>query len=80
MDGVAGGTSTTTFGVSSPVTYDQIFAFLARAAGETATGSNWSAAAVNWAAANGLTDGSDFGAKDSCPRADVVYCLWKQLA
>lgn len=78
--GITGGVSATTFGVNSPVAYDQILAFLARTAGDTAAGSDWSAAAVNWAAANGLTDGLDFGAKDSCPRSDVIYCLWKQLA
>ena len=53
---------------------------LCRASGASATGSDWSSAAVNWAAENGLTDGLDFTATGSCPRADVVYCLWKQLA
>ena len=78
--GITGGVSATTFGVNSPVAYDQILAFLARTAGDTAAGSDWSAAALDWAEENGLTDGLTFGAKDSCPRADVVYCLWKQLA
>ena len=50
-----------------------------RAAGETASGNDWSAAAVNWASSNGLTDGLSFTAKADCPRSDVVYCLWKQL-
>lgn len=27
----------------------------------------------------GLTDGLSFTAKAACPRADVVYALWKQL-
>ena len=53
---------------------------LQRAAGEATSGGDWSAAAVSWAAENGLTNGLDFTAKDSCPRSDVVYCLWKQLA
>ena len=66
--------------VDGTLTYDQIMAMLCRAAGETASGSDGSAAGVNWAKENGLTDGLDFSAKGSCPRADVVYCLWKQLA
>lgn len=77
--GITGGVSATTFGVNSPVAYDQILAFLARAAGDAATGSDWSAAAVTWAAENGLTDGLTFTPKSACPRSDVVYCLWKQL-
>ena len=78
--GITGGVSATAFGVDNPVAYDQILTFLARATGDTAAGSDWSTAAINWAAANGLTDGLDFTAKDSCPRSDVIYCLWKQLA
>ena len=41
---------------------------------------DWYAAAVAWAAENGLTDGLTFTAGASCPRSDVVYCLWKQLS
>lgn len=78
--GITGGIGNNQFSLYGTLTYDQILAMLCRASGETATGSDWSAAAVNWATANGLTDGLTFGAKDSCPRADVVYCLWKQLA
>lgn len=74
-DGMGGGV----FGLSSALSYDQIFTFLCRAAGETASGSDWSAAAVNWAQASGLTEGLNFTPKASCPRSDVVYCLWKQL-
>lgn len=67
------------FDLSSSLSYDQIFTFLCRAAGESATGDDWSAAAVNWAQSSGLTEGLNFSAKANCPRADVVYCLWKQL-
>ena len=74
-DGMGGGV----FGLSSALSYDQIFTFLCRAAGETASGSDWSAAAVNWAQSSGLTEGLNFTPKASCPRSDVVYCLWKQL-
>ena len=78
--GITGGVGGGRFGLTSTLSYDQILAFLCRAAGESAAGSDWSAAAVSWAAENGLTDGLTFTAGDSCPRADVVYCLWKQLA
>lgn len=78
--GITTGVTATTFGTGSPVAYDQMLAFLARAAGDTATGSDWSTAAVTWAADNGLTDGLSFAPKSACPRSDVVYCLWKQLA
>lgn len=78
--GITGGVGNNQFSLYGTLTYDQILAMLCRAAGESASGSDWSVAAVNWAAANGLTDGLTFGVKDSCPRADVVYCLWRQLA
>ena len=78
--GITGGVGNNRFSVDGTLTYDQIMAMLCRAAGETSTGSDWSAAALAWAADNGLTDGLDFTAKGSCPRADVVYCLWMQLA
>ena len=77
---IAGGVGNHQFSLYGTLTYDQILAMLCRAAGETAAGSDWSAAAMSWAAESGLTDGLDFTAKDSCPRADVVYCLWRQLA
>ena len=78
--GITSGVGNNQFGGNSTLTYDQILAMLCRAAGETATGSDWSAAATAWAEENGLTDGLDFSAEASCPRADVIYCLWKQLA
>lgn len=77
---IAGGIGNNLFGLNNTLTYDQILALLCRTAGESASSSDWSAAAVNWAKENGLTDGLTFTAKGSCPRADVVYCLWKQLA
>ena len=78
--GITGGVGDNRFSADGTLTYDQIMAILCRAAGETADGSDWSAAAIAWAEENGLTDGLDFSAKDSCPRSDVVYCLWMQLA
>ncbi|OUN20637.1 hypothetical protein B5G34_14015 [Flavonifractor sp. An82] len=78
--GITGGVGNGQFGLSAALSYDQILTMLQRAAGEATSGGDWSAAAVSWAAENGLTNGLDFTAKDSCPRSDVVYCLWKQLA
>ena len=78
--GITGGVGNNRFSVDSTLTYDQMLAMLCRAAGDTATGDDWSAAAVAWAKEHGLTNGLNFGAKNSCPRSDVVYCLWKQLA
>ena len=79
-NGITSGVSATDFGIKNTLSYDQILAFLFRAAGETDVGSDWSAAAVNWAAENGLTAGLTFTAKGNCPRSDVIYCLWKQMA
>lgn len=78
--GITGGIGNNQFGRSYPVAYDQILAFLCRASGQEAGGSGWSAAAISWAKQNGLTDGLSFTATGSCPRSDVVYFLWKQLA
>lgn len=78
--GITTGVTATTFGTGSPVAYDQMLAFLARASGADTSGGSWSQAAIDWAANNGLTDGLTFSAKDACPRSDVIYCLWKQLA
>ena len=79
QEGITTGAGGGRFDLNSTLSYDQIFTFLCRAAGETASGNDWSAAAVNWASSNGLTDGLSFTAKADCPRSDVVYCLWKQL-
>ena len=77
-EGITNGVTETEFGVAGTLAYDQILTFLCRADGAEATGDDWSSAALNWAKSNGLTDGLSFAAKDNCPRADVVYCLWKQ--
>ncbi len=74
------GVTTTQFGLKTALAYDQMLTFLCRAAGQDASGSDWSNKAVSWAEGAGLTDGLTFAAKDACPRSDVVYFLWKQLA
>ena len=75
-NGVGGGK----FGLDGTLAYDQMITFMARAAGADASGADWSAKAMKWAADNGLTDGLTVTAKGNCPRCDVVYCLWKQMA
>ena len=78
--GITSGVGGNRFGVLDTLAYDQILTFLCRAAGVSASGSDWSSVAVNWATQNGLTDGLSFSPKDNCPRADMVYFLWNQLA
>lgn len=78
--GIANGVSASRFSPNSTLAYDQIFTFLCRAAGGTMASGDWSAAAVEWAEAQKLTDGFCYTAKGACPRADLVYCLWKQMA
>ena len=77
--GITNGVGDGRFNPSGTLAYDQILTFLCRLAGEKASGNDWSTAAVAWAKSSGLTTGLTFSAKSSCPRSDVVYCLWKQL-
>lgn len=77
--GITNGVGGDRFNLTGTLTYDQIFTFLCRFAGEKAEGDNWSSAAVAWARNSGLTAGLTFTAHSNCPRSDVVYCLWKQL-
>jgi alpha-tubulin suppressor-like RCC1 family protein len=78
--GITNGVGNKKFGLRDTLTYDQILAFLCRAAGGAASGANWSNDALSWAKSKGLTTGLNFTATKSCPRSDTVYCLWKQLA
>ena len=78
--GIVGGVGNGQFSLWGNLSYEQILAMLCRAAGADASGAGWSAAALAWAEENGLTDGLTFSAGGSCPRSDVVYCLWRQMA
>jgi hypothetical protein len=78
-NGITTGTSSTRFGLDGTLSYDQILTFLCRAAGGDASGSDWSAKAIQWAKDNGATTNLTFSAKDNCPRSDVVYFLYNQL-
>ena len=77
---ITGGIGNNQFGPNVNLAYDQIFTMLRAAAGQSGASSDWSAAAVSWAQESGLTDGLSFSAKADCPRSDVIYCLWKQMA
>lgn len=77
--GITGGVSADRFGVADTLHYDQFLAFLCRAAGDKLSG-DWSQAALSWAGSKGLTSGLSVTAGNNCPRADVVYFLWKQYS
>ena len=81
-NGITLGNGDGTFGPDSNVTRLQMLTFMARTAGIDVSGANWVQIAEDWAAQHGLSDGIpgmvDNGA--DCPRSDVVYYLWKELA
>ena len=77
--GITRGSGEGRFGTEDTLSYEQMLAFLARAAGADASGADWSERSRAWAEEVGLTEGLTFSAKADCPRADVVYCLWKEL-
>lgn len=76
--GITNGIGGNLFGINGHLQYDQLLAFLCRSVGAETTG-DWSQGAMNWATTNGLTSGLNITANEECPRADVVYFLWKQL-
>lgn len=76
---ITNGVTADTFGLRGTLTYEQILTLLCRTAGGDAYGADWSALALAWGQENGLTDGLAFSPAGSCPRADMVYFLWKQL-
>ena len=79
QQGITNGTSETTFSPQQTLVQDQMLTFLCRANGGAATGSDWSNQAMSWAQGRGLFNGrpSQPTAKETCPRADVVFYLWK---
>ena len=78
-EGIVGGVGNGRFHLDGILTYEQMLAMLCRAAGAQADGENWSDLALTWARETGLTDGLEFAATELCPRADVVFCIWKQM-
>ena len=77
---ITAGTSATTFSPNATCTQGQILTFLWRAKDElkpvgTVSGTQYYAAAAQWAKEQGLTD--NFSAESDCTRAMVVTYLWK---
>ena len=78
--GITAGTSATNFSPNATCTQGQILTFLWSAKGKpnpagTVGGTQYYAAAAQWAKEQGLTD--DFSAEADCTRAMVVAYLWK---
>ena len=81
--GITKGTGAGEFTPDGPVTRGQMLTFLYRTLGEpdkTGEGA-WYADAERWAAKTRLTEGASpaYAADDACPRADVVFYLWRAL-
>lgn len=77
---ITAGTSATTFSPNATCSQGQILTFLWRAKGEpkpseAVSGTQYYAAAAQWAKEQGLTD--NFSAEADCTRAMVVTYLWK---
>ena len=79
-EGLVNGVGGNRFDLYSTLAYDQMMALMCRQAGGDAGGAAWSDKAMAWAADSGLTQGLTLSAKAGCPRRDVAYCLWRQLA
>ena len=89
QNGITTGTSAKTFSPDATVTRAQVVTFLWRANGQPAAGNSgfvdvssnaYYAKAVDWAFANGITTGMDYGAFDpdtACTRAQIVTFLYR---
>ena len=89
QNGITTGTSATTFSPDATVTRAQVVTFLWRANGQPAAGNSgfldvssnaYYARAVDWAFANGITTGMDYGAfgpDTACTRAQIVTFLYR---
>ena len=87
--GITKGTSAKTFSPDATVTRAQVVTFLWRANGQPAAGNSgfldvssnaYYAKAVDWAFANGITTGMDYGAfgpDTACTRAQIVTFLYR---
>ena len=88
-NGITNGTSAKTFSPDATVTRAQVVTFLWRANGQPAAGNSgfldvssnaYYARAVDWAFANGITTGVDYGAfgpDTACTRAQIVTFLYR---
>ena len=89
QNGITNGTSAKTFSPDATVTRAQVVTFLWRANGQPAAGNSgfldvssnaYYARAVDWAFANGITTGVDYGAfgpDTACTRAQIVTFLYR---
>lgn len=89
QNGITNGTSAKTFSPDATVTRAQVVTFLWRANGQSAAGNSgfadvssnaYYAKAVDWAFANGITTGMDYGAfgpDTACTRAQIVTFLYR---
>ena len=89
QNGITNGTSAKTYSPDATVTRAQVVTFLWRANGQPAAGNSgfvdvssnaYYAKAVDWAFANGITTGMDYGAFDpdtACTRAQIVTFLYR---
>lgn len=81
--GITNGVSATEFGVNGNVTRGQMVTFLWRTEGKpNDNGGAWYESAENWASAQNLLTGTAqaYSTNGVCPRADVVFYLWRDLA
>ena len=89
QNGITNGTSAKTFSPDATVTRAQVVTFLWRANGQPTAGNSgfvdvcsnaYYAKAVDWAFANGITTGMDYGAfgpDTACTRAQIVTFLYR---
>ena len=81
--GITNGVGDNRFGNDSSVTRGQMITFLWRTMGKPGeqAGGEWYTAPESWAKENGLLSGTaeEYTTNGVCPRADVVYYLWREL-
>lgn len=82
-NGITNGVGDNRFGNDSSVTRGQMITFLWRTMGKPneQAGGEWYTAPESWAKENGLLSGTaeEYTTNGVCPRADVVYYLWREL-
>lgn len=81
-NGITNGVGDNRFGNDSSVTRGQMITFLWRTMGKPGeqAGGEWYTAPESWAKENGLLSGTaeEYTTNGVCPRADVVYYLWRE--
>ncbi len=82
-NGITNGMSEAEFGVDGDVTRGQMITFLWRTEGKPSDiGGEWYESAENWATSLSLLSGTavKYSTDGKCPRSDVVYYLYRDLA